>query len=522
MLLAFGDYLLDSERRELRRGAELIAVEPQVFDLLLYLLRHRDRVVGKDDLLQTVWGGRIVSDSALAARLNAARRALGDDGRAQRWIRTLPRKGVRFIGEVMEVPAAPDATTGIRARKPAPACPERPSIAVLPFANPGGEREQECLAAGLVEDLITTLSRLRWLSVVARNSTLSNQGSRAGIGQASAAPGIRYILEGSVRRGGNRMRITARLLESETGRQVWADRYDCSLAASFAVQDEITDAILAALESEIGAVEGERARRSPPGHLGAWELYQRGMWHLSRRNREDFTAAHAWFGEALALDPAFAAAHAGFAVSSFWQITHGFTTDAEASRAELLDAASRAVELDPRDALAHSALGLAFMECAEHPNAVAEHEIATALNPTSAFAQWCFGYALRRADRNDEALPRFDLALRLNPRGPMAWSYSTLRASALYHLKRYEEAALAASEAMRTRLDDIVWPLVHRAAALGRLDRKRAAEPVIADLLRRRPGLTVSGFAAWPYNRNLSASTLEHTAVGLQKAGLPL
>lgn len=485
-------------------------------------MRQRDRVVGKDDLLQAVWGGRIVSDAALAARLNAARRALGDTGKAQRWIRTLPRRGVRFVGEVTEAPALPDATSSLKARKPAPASPEKPAIAVLPCANPGGEREQEYFAAGLVEDLITTLSRLRWLDVVAHNSTLFHPDSRADIREAGAAPGIRYLLAGSVRRDGNRMRITVRLIESETGRQVWAERYDCPLAAGFAVQDEITEAILAALEQEIGAAEGERARRSPPGHLGAWELHQRGLWHLSRRNREDFTAAHALFGEALALDPAFAAAHAGFAVSSFWQITHGFTADAEKSRAELLDAASRAVELDPRDALVHSALGLAFMECTGHSNAIAEHQIATALNPTSAFAQWCFGYALRRADRNDEALPRFDLALRLDPRGPMVWFYSTLRASALYHLKRYEEAALAAGEAMRTRLDDVVWPLVHRAAALGRLGRKREAEPVIADLLRRRPGLTVPGFVAWPYNRSLSAPTLEHTAVGLQKAGLPL
>ncbi len=522
MLLAFGDHVLDIERRELRRGAELIAVEPQVFDLLVYLVQHRHRVVSKDGLLQAVWGGRIVSDSALAARINAARRALGDNGEAQRWIRTLPRKGIRFIGEVTEVPASPDAACCTKARKPASAFSERPSIAVLPFANLSGEQELEHFAAGLTEDLITALSRLRWLDVVAHAATLFQQGRRSDVGQANPEPGAGYILEGSVRRGGRKIRVTVRLLASETGRQVWAERYDRPLGTSFAVQDEISDAILAALELEIGAAERERARRSPPGHLNAWELYQRGLWNLSRHNRVNFTAAHALFGEALALDPAFAAAHAGFATSSFWQITHGFTIDAEKSRAELLDAASRAVDLDPRDALAHSALGLAFMERAEHLSAIKEHEIATALNPTSAFAQWCFGYALARADRNDEALFRFDLALRLDSRGPMTWSYSTLRASALYQLKRYEEAALAGGEAMRARLADVAWPLVHRAAALGRLDRKYEAEQVIVELLRRRPGLTVAGFVAWPHNRSRSASALEHATAGLQKAGLPL
>lgn len=246
------------------------------------------------------------------------------------------------------------------------------------------------------------------------------------------------------------------------------------------------------------------------------------MWHLFRRKRDDFAAAHVAFGEALALDPVFARAHAGLAVWNFWQITHGFTTDAGKSRAALLDAALAAVDLDPRDALTHSALGLALMEGREHANAVAQHELATTINPTSAFGQWCLGYALARADRHDQALPRFDHALQLDPRSPMAWSYSTMRASTLYQLKRYEEAALAGAVAMQTPLADIVWPVVHRAAALGRLGRTREAEPVVSDLLRRRPGLTVTGFAAWPHNLTRSAATLEHTAGGLQKAGLPL
>jgi TolB-like protein len=521
VLLAFGDHVLDSERRELRRGAELIALEPQVFDLLVYLVQHRDRVVSKDDLLQAVWGGRIVCDSALAARINAARRVLGDDGEAQRWIRTLPRRGVRFIGEVTQAPAVPDAASSIRACKPASAFRENPSIAVFPFANPGGEREVEYFAAGLIEDLITALSRLRWLDVIVRGSTLFHQGDKVDIGQAGTGPGVRYLLAGAVRRGGGRMRVTVRLIESETSRQVWAERYDRPLGASFAVQDEITDVTVVAPEQEIGAAEGERARRSPPGKLGAWLLYQRGMWHLSRRNREDFTVARALFSEALDRDPALAAAHAGFAVSSFWQITHGFTGDADKSRAELLDAASRAVDLDPRDALAHSALGLALMECGEHRNAIAEHEIATTLNPTSAFAHWCFGYALGRADRNGEALSRFDLALRLDPRGPLAWSYSTLRASALYQLKRYEEAALAgeggdAHPAGRCGL--AAGAQDGRPRSAGQKARGRAGRrgPL------RRPGLTVAGFVAWPHNRSRSAPTLDHTATGLQRAGLPL
>jgi TolB-like protein/Tfp pilus assembly protein PilF len=522
MLLALGDLVLDSARRELRHGVKVIALEPQVFDLLCYLVQHRDRVVSKDDLLQAVWGGRIVSDSTLAARLHAVRCALGDDGRAQRRVRTIRRAGVRFVGEVAETSPAGDAMSPVKAGLAGPAAADGLSIAVLPFANLSNEPELGHFAAGLVEELTTGLARLRWLPVVACAATLCDPSSNVDLGRTGAATRARYLLAGAVRRGGDRMRVTVRLVASETGRQLWARRFDRPPAGGFAVEDEITDAILAALELEVRTAEGERARRVPRQELGAWGLFQRGIWHLFRRKRDDFAAAHVVFGEALALDPAFARAHAGLAVWNFWQITHGITTDAGKSRAALLDAAITSVDLDPRDALAHSALGLALMEGREHANAVAQHELATTINPTSAFGQWCLGYALARADRNDEALPRFDHALQLDPRSPMAWSYSTMRASALYQLKRYEEAALAGEVAMQTPLADIVWPVVHRAAALGRLGRKREAEPVVSDLLRRRPGLTVAGFAAWPHNLTRSAATLEHTADGLQKAGLPL
>lgn len=270
--------------------------------------------------------------------------------------------------------------------------------------------------------------------------------------------------------------------EAETGGHVWAESYDRAIEDIFAVQDEITDTIAATFEPEISTAERERARRKPPVHLGCWELYQRGMWHLLRRNREDITAARRLFGEAIELDPNFATAHAAFAVSEFWQITHGFTENVAATRAELPASASRAAELDPRDSLAHSAMGLAFMEGCEHTKAIAEHESATALNPNSSFGQWCFGYALNFAGRHAEALTKFDRALRLSPRDPATWSYCTLRASALYQLKRYEDAAYAAEGALRTRVIDVVWPLVHRSAALGQMGiaQGRAARRVMA------------------------------------------
>jgi TolB-like protein len=519
---AFGDYVLDAGRRELRRGGEPVALEPQVFDLLVYLIRNRDRVVSKDDLIEAIWGGRIVSDSAVTSRLNAVRKAIGDSGAAQSLIRTVPRRGVHFVGKVSEqstVVAADHAVSSLLTAQLA--LPDKPSIAVLPFANLSSDPQQEYLADGMVEDLITSLSRLRWLFVIARNSTFTYKGRAVDIRQIAGDLGVRYVLEGSVRRTGGRMRVTAQLIEAETRRHVWAERYDRGVEDIFAMQDEITDMIAATLEPEISAAERDRARRKPPESLGAWELYQRGMWHLLRQSREDLDLARAQFRNALELDPTFGAAHAAFAITAFWQFIHGLAIDPAVGRAELLVGATRAMECDSRDPLAHSAMGLAFMESRQHVKSIAEHEIATTLNPNSAFAQWCFGYALNRVDRPQDALARFDLALRLSPRDPAAWSYQTLRAASLYFLGRYEEAIAAARDATRSQLEDVVWPLVHWAGSLGQLGRRDEAVAVIDELRRRRPGLTLTGFRAWPHNESRSSASLETMLDGLRKAGLP-
>jgi tetratricopeptide (TPR) repeat protein len=311
------------------------------------------------------------------------------------------------------------------------------------------------------------------------------------------------------------------LIEAENRRQVWAGRYDRGVEDIFAMQDEITDMIVATLDPEISAVERDRARRKPPGSLGAWELYQRGMWHMFRQNREELDMASALFHDAIRFDPTFAAAHAAFAITAFYAISHGLSTDPDARRADLLAGATQAIACDARDSQAHSAMGLAFMELRQHVEAIAEHEIATTLNPNSSFAQWCFGYALNRVDRPKDALARFDLALRLSPRDPLHWSYQALRAMSLFLLGRYDEAIAAARDGTRTQLGDVVWPLVHWAASLGKLGRGEEGAVVIGELCRRRPGLTIARFRTWPHNESRSAGSLEKTLDGLRKAGLP-
>src|SRR5712672_181590 len=209
VLYSFEDYVLDSDRRELRFGTDLVSVEPQVFDLLEYVIRNRQRVASKDDLIASVWSGRIVSESVLTSRVNAARCAIGDNGKDQRFIRTLPRKGIRFVGSVAE---DPQQSAGAQSLCVAPALPDRPSIAVLPFANMSGDAEQEYFADGISEEIITELSRFHSLFVISRNSSFSYKGKSPDLRQVGRELGVRYVLEGSIRKASNRIRVTGQLV----------------------------------------------------------------------------------------------------------------------------------------------------------------------------------------------------------------------------------------------------------------------------------------------------------------------
>ena len=276
MTLSFGDYEIDVERRELRRAKTPVHVEPQVFDLLVYLVQNRDRVVSKDDLIASVWGGRIVSDSTLTSRINAARNAVGDSGEDQKLIRTIARKGLRFVGAVRTQPtdAEPADATGpppdeVHERsRPALPLPDRPAIAVLPFINMSGDPEQEYFSDGISEDIITALSKLRWFFVIARNSSFIYKGKAVHMKQVAEELGVGYVVEGSVRKGGDRVRITAQLNDVATGSHIWAERYDRGLADVFAVQDEITEAIVAAIEPQLYAAENFRAQAQAAGQPG--------------------------------------------------------------------------------------------------------------------------------------------------------------------------------------------------------------------------------------------------------------
>jgi TolB-like protein len=278
-------------------------VQPQVFDLLEFLVRNRDRVVTKDDLIASIWGGRIVSESTLSTRINAARVAVGDSGEEQRLIRTLPRKGIRFVGVVHGAdPATIPKTDSAVPPKAESILPDRPII-VLPFTNMSGDSEQDYFADGITEDIITALSKWRSFYVIARNSAFIYKGRNVDVKRIGRDLNVRYVLEGSVRRVGARPRITAQLIDTISAVHVCADRYDRELTDFFAIQDDLSLRIAAVVAPELGRHEQQRAAAEPPASLEAWDCHNRGLYLLYKFTRDDIAAPRTFFERAIALDP---------------------------------------------------------------------------------------------------------------------------------------------------------------------------------------------------------------------------
>jgi TolB-like protein len=257
LLFLFEEYVLDSDRRELRRGQALLSMQPQVFDLLVFLVINRDRVVSKDDLLASVWRGRIVSESTLASRINAVRRVIGDNGERQRLLRTIIGKGVRFVGAVREVQKLAKIDGGLPIRDSPIA--DKPSIAVMPFANMSVDPEQEYFADGMVEEIITALSRITWLFVIARNSTFTYKGQVIDVNQVGRELGVRYVLEGSVRKARGQIRITAQLIDTLSGAHFWADRFDGPMEGVFELQDKVARIVAGVIEPALQTAEAARS-----------------------------------------------------------------------------------------------------------------------------------------------------------------------------------------------------------------------------------------------------------------------
>jgi adenylate cyclase len=519
VLLAFGDNVLDSERRELRRGAAPIAVEPQVFDLLLYLVQQRDRVVSKDDLLQAVWGGRIVSDSALAARINAARRALGDDGKAQGWIRTLPRKGVRFLGAVREEPEA----------APASSPPPRLSIVVLPFTNLSDDREQQYFADGVTEDLTTDLSRISGAFVIARSTAFTYKGKSVDVKQLGRELGVHYVLEGSVRRAADRVQVNVQLIDAESSAHVWADRFEADHGNLAETQREITGRLAWALNLELVRDVGRRIEQEDRIDPAAQDLVMLGWawWHRPR-SAGTMQEARRAFERALEIDARSVDARVGLARVLSVDLAGNFAPRPETGfqhegtrRIESL--LLEAIERDPNNPTARATMGRLRRLQNRLAESRIEFETAIALDPNDSFSRVQFALTLLFLGEPAAAIPEAQRAIRLSPRDPQLWGYYWPLGFCRLLLNEAEAAIELLTRARATNPRN--W-LIHFliAAALGLNGEIDAAKTALGESLKRNPeAASLAGYRVFcPWGNTQYWSLFEKTAaVGLRRAGFP-
>ncbi len=526
MLLAFADCEIDLDRRELSRASQAVATPPQVFDLLVYLARNRERVVSRDDLIAAVWAGRIVSESTLASHINAARRAVGDSGQQQAVIRTVARKGFRFVAQVREQ-AAPEPTPALAtaeahaaapAESPAP-LPARPSIAVLPFVNLSGDPEQEYLADGVVEDVIAALSQYRWLFVVARNSSFTYKARAVDVKQVGRELGVRYVLEGSWRKAGNRVRITGQLIDATTGALHWAGRFEGVLEDIFELQDQITRDVVGAIAPQLERAEIERARHKPTGSLNAYDCYLRGMAWLHQGTRPAIDHALPLFEQAIASDPAFSSAYAMAAWCHCWRKLNGWMTDRPHEMVKGLQLAGRAVELDRNDAVALTRCGPVLAHLGgDLEGGIALVDRALALNPNLAPA-WFLGAYLRLwHGQTDTAIAHFTHAMRLSPLDMELYRMQAGLAMAHLFQGRYGESVAWAEKSLR-ELPSFLMVAAILAASQALADRPEAAASALKRLRELDPALRLSNLRdLLPIRKPVDMALLSD---GLRKAGLP-
>ncbi len=484
---AFEDYVLDQERRELTLRGQVVAVGPQVFDLLLLFVNNPDRVLSKDELLKAVWSGRIVSESTITSHINAVRKAIGDTGEEQRLVRTVSRKGYRFVGQIngnmtgqARQPDIDERSSADTKQIPSSTLvlPEKPSITVLPFQNLSGDSEQEYFADGVVEDIIAALSRIRWLFVIARNSSFTYKGQAVdaqGVGQEL---GVRYVLEGSVRKCGNRLRITGQLIDATSGTHIWAERFEGLLDDIFELQDQITESVVGAIAPQLERAEIERAKRKPTESLDAYDYYLRGMAKLHSGSREAIEQALPLFYQAIELDAEFASAYGMAAWCHFWRKLNGWMTDRPAEIAEGIRLARLAVTLGRDDAVALTRGGHALAHLAGEVDAgIALLDRARLLNPNLAPA-WFLGGILRALHgETDAAIEHLQHAVRLSPLDPEMFRMQVGMALAHFFAGDFDAAADWAEKALGNLPSLLIAAaLVAASHALGgRMDKANLA-----------------------------------------------
>ena len=499
-----GEYVLDLRRFELRKGDCLLPAEPQVLSLLFHLVENRDRLVSKDELVSTIWGGRAVSDSAISSRIKSARQLIGDDGEAQRLIRTVHGKGFRFVGEATaDVEAAP-----LRSTDPSDS---KPSIAVLPFdcADP----RLSVISDGVPHDLIVGLSRLRSLTVIARGSSFRFRGWSGDLSQVRATLGVTYCLTGTVYAVGERVAVAVELVDTTTSSAVWGDLYEGDLDRLHEVRENILERVISNLELQISHHEADRARLRNPEDLGAWSAYHLGLQHVFRFNRTDNAEGLKFFQHATARDPGFSQAHAGVSFARFQNAFMQYSDDVDHEVTEARRSAETAVELDEQDPSANLMMGRALWLEKELESSVPWLERAITLSPNYAQAIYSRAFTHMLMYENESGHDKANAALRRSPIDPLRYAMLSCSGFNEAILGRETEGAALVDRAAREPRAHVMIAAMAAICHVWAGDKQAAGEWA-EDIRSRDPNLTSQVFlTSFPFRagpvRNRVTNALE-------------
>jgi TolB-like protein len=516
-----GPFRLDAEAEILFRGSEPVALGQRAVALLRVLVERAGVPVNKDALIEAAWAGLAVEESNLTVQIAALRRVFGEEAGGEGWIETLSRRGYRYVGPIGAMENNGSGVAAITQAQLTPTLPDKPSIAVLPFQNMSGDREQEYFADGMVDDIITALSRIHWLFVIARSSSFTYKGKAVDVKLVGRELGVRYVLEGGVRKAGDRVRITAQLIDAGTGAHLWADRFDGALEDIFGLQDRVSASVVGAIAPKLEQAEIERAKRKPTESLDAYDNYLRGLARLNQdpSDREANSDALRLFSRAIELDQGFATAYGMAAWCYVWRKANGWMADRghEIAEAERLARQAVAIGKDDAIALARGGHALAFV-VGDFDAGAAFIDRALVLNPNFAIAWYLSGAVRTFLGEPELAIEHLARAMRLSPLDPLSFAMQTIWAHASFFAGRYDEALSWAQKALR---DQPNFMTTHRIAAAsnalaGRLEEARQT---MARLRQLDPALRVSNLMDQiPLRR---PDDLARYQDGLRKAGLP-
>lgn len=495
MLLTFRAFELDTSLFTLRCNGQVRPVEPMVFDLLVYLARHRDRIVTRQELFDALWAGKVVTDSTLSSCVKAARRAVGDSGQEQNCIATIHRRGYRFVTEVQQREQAPTkglsaavaVAVAVESVDAASTDPRRASIAVMPFADLSPVTDARGgTADALAHDVIARLAQMRSLFVIAQGTVFALHERRLSPEEAGRLLKVDYVVSGSVQRRDRNLSVTVELEETRTARIIWTEVFSDKLDDALRVLDEIGNKIVASLASEIEMTERNRAILRPPNSLDAWEAHHRGLWHMYRFSKEDNQRAAHFFEMAVRLDPSFSRAYAGLSFTHFQNAFQGWAPrEPEINRA--YEAASQSLIVDERNPAAHWAMGRALWLRGHHDQSVVELGQAVELSPSFALAHYTLAFVHSQAGDPHAAISSSDHSRLLSPFDPLLFGMLGARAMALVRLGQFKEAAgWAVKAAARPNAHAHILGIAAYSLALaGSLDEARAQAIALRKLMPR-------------------------------------